>query len=252
MSENTHTDDLSSSVDSPAAPKKASWWEDYIDMFYAPASVFARRATSGFGLPMLVVTLAFGALFLVNSGALSSITDAEYTRAMAAAARKNPAITADVVEKGRAIANTTGKIGAFVIMPVMIFLAGLFMWLLGKVVGAKQTLAAAMMVSAYSYVPKILEAVVTSVQALLLDTSSLTGRFQLSLGAGRFFDPDTTSPILLAIVGRIDVFTIWVTVLMAIGLSVTGKISRAKAGIVTASMWILTAAFAVLGAVRQM
>jgi hypothetical protein len=41
----------------------------------------------------------------------------------------------------------------------------------------------------------------------------LNGPFRVSLGLGRFFDPDIASPVLLALVGRINVFTIWVTIL---------------------------------------
>ena len=50
-------------------------------------------------------------------------------------------------------------------------------------------------------------------QGLFLDPAQLDGRFRLSFGVGRFLDPDTVSPLLLAIVGRVDVITIWITVL---------------------------------------
>ena len=51
--------DLSPPSASPAAsPASASVWEDFIDIFYAPSAVFARRSTSGFFIPMLVVTIA--------------------------------------------------------------------------------------------------------------------------------------------------------------------------------------------------
>ena len=64
--------------DAPVAVQpKASRWEDFIDIFYAPSSVFARRADAGFLLPMVVVTLLTGALFLMNSGTLSPMMDAE-------------------------------------------------------------------------------------------------------------------------------------------------------------------------------
>ena len=72
----------------------------------------------------------------------------------------------------------------------------------------------------------------------------------MSLGVGRFFDPDTASPILLAIVGRLDVVTIWVTVLLAIGLAVTGRISRGKAAIAGVIMWIVGALPPLLTALR--
>jgi hypothetical protein len=219
----------------PTPPTPASRWEDFIDIFYAPSTVFARRAESGFGIPMLVVTLALGILFLVNAGVLQPLMDAEMARSMA----KNPNMTPEMMEKGRAIGMTIGKVAAFVFTPVMIFCVGLALWLCGKMVDAKESLAAALMVTAYAYVPKILEAVLGGVQGLLMDPASLNGRYRITLGVGRFFDPETTSPLLLAVVGRIDLFTIWVTVLLAIGLAVVGKIPRSRAAIAAVLVWVI-------------
>src|SRR3982750_2084135 len=97
------------------------------------------------------------------------------------------------------------------------------------------------MVASYAFIPRIVEGVVTSVQGLLLDPSQFTGRWRISLGAGRFLDPDATSPVLLALLGRLDVFAIWVTVLLVIGLSVTGKIPRVRAAIAGVIVWFLGA-----------
>ncbi|HEY9428204.1 MAG TPA: hypothetical protein VIR34_13695, partial [Gemmatimonadaceae bacterium] len=48
-------------------------------------------------------------------------------------------------------------------------------------------------------------------------------------------------PVLAALLARVDIFTIWVTVLLAIGLSVTGKISRQKAAFAAIIVWIIGA-----------
>jgi hypothetical protein len=58
------------------------------------------------------------------------------------------------------------------------------------------------------------------------------------------------SPALLGFLGRIDVFTIWVTVLLVIGLSVTGKIPRGRAAIAGVVVW-LAGALPVLGSLAQ-
>jgi hypothetical protein len=240
-------------VDGPPAPqdKPASRWEDFIDIFYAPSQVFARRANSGFGVPLLVVTLLTGIIFWANSAAMQPIMDAEFSRQTAAMMKANPNITPEMMEKGRAFGETMTKIGAFIFMPIAIFIIGLLLWVVGKFFDAKQTLGAAIMVAAYAYLPRVAEAVVNGVQALLMDPASMTGRLKLSLGVGRFLDPDTASPMLLAVVGRLDVFTIWVTVLLVIGLSVTGKIPRAKAAIAGVIMWCLGALPPLLGAARM-
>jgi hypothetical protein len=170
---------------------------------------------------------------------------------MAAAMRKNPNLTPEMMQKGRSIAETFAKIGPFIFMPVGIFLTGLVLWLCGKIVDAKESLAAAVMVAAYSFVPRIVEVVVKGVQALIMDPNSLNGQYRVSLSLARFFDPDVASPLTLALLGRLDVFTIWVTVLLAIGLSVTGKIPRSRAAIAAALVWLIGALPTVLGAARS-
>jgi Yip1 domain len=242
MSESTEgnlgTSDAPSGDPPLAAEPKASRWEDFIDIFYAPSSVFARRAESGFLLPMVVVTILTGVLYIMNSGVWSEVMNAEMTRSLA---RQPQQLTAEQLDKVRAFSGTMAKVGSFVFVPIGIFLTGFMLWVCGKFVEAKQTLRQATMVAAFSFMPRIIEALVVAVQGLVLDPSTFNGRWRVSLGVGRFFDPDATSPALLALVGRLDVFTIWVTVLLAIGLAVTGRISRGRAAIAGAIVWVLGA-----------
>jgi hypothetical protein len=252
MSEPTTTGAPAGNEDiAPVAAKPASVWEDFIDIFYAPSDVYARRAHSGFFIPLVVVTVLTGVMFIVNSGVLAPIMDAEMTRGLAAAQRKGATISQEQIDSMRKVTETFGKIAAFIFMPVGIFFTGLFLWIVGKFVESKQTLGQGLMVASYAYMPRVIESVATSVQGLLMDPSSLNGRYRISLGLGRFLDPDTASPVLVALLGRIDVFTIWITVLLAIGLSVTGKITRQRAAIAAVIMWFLGALPAVLQAARQ-
>ncbi len=221
-----------------ASPGSASKWEDFIDIFYAPSAVFARRSASGFFIPMLVVTLLAGTLYLVNGAVWSQVMDAEMGRALA---KRAQTLTPEQAQTARNFALTMSKIGAFVFTPIAIFFTGLALWACGKFFESKQSLGQAVMVASYAYVPRIIEGVVTSVQGLLLDPSTFTGRWRVSLGVGRFLDPDATPPALLALLGRIDVFTIWVTVLLAIGLAVTGRIPRGRAAIAAAIVWFVGA-----------
>ncbi len=238
-------------VSPPPSAASASWWEDFVDIFYAPSQVFARRATSGFGIPMLVVTVLVGLIAIANSGVLQPIMDAEFTRNSAAVMRNDPRITPEMMQKSRAFGEALAKYATFIVMPVGIFLTGLALWACGKLVDAKQSLAAAVMVAAYAFVPRIVEGVVNGAQGLLLDPATLDGRFRLSLGIGRFLDPDTTSPVLLALLGRVDLFTLWVTVLLAIGLAVTGRIPRSRAALAAGLVWVIGALPLVLTALRS-
>lgn len=242
-------EEASRTGDAVATPS-ASWWEDFIDILYAPSTVFRRREHSGFLVPMLVVTLVVGTLVVLNSGVLQPVMDAEFTRATAAAMKKNPNVSAEMMEKMRGTGEKIAKVGAFVIMPVLMFCVGLILWLCGKMLDARQTVAQAIMVSAFAMVPRIIENALNGVQGLLLDPSALNGRYRLTLGPGRFLDPDTASPVLLALVGRLDLFTLWVTVLLAIGLAVTGRISRQRAMIAGVLVWIIGGLLPLLQAMR--
>jgi hypothetical protein len=232
-------------------PDKASVWEDFLDIFYAPSAVFARRENGSFLIPMLVVSVLLGVLFMVNSRVMDPIMDAEMRRGMATAMENNPQITPEMMEQGRGMMRMVGKVSAFIGIPIAIFAIGLTLWVVGKLFGARQTFRAAMVVAAYSYVPRVVESVLAGVQGFFVDPANLDGRYRLTLGIGRFLDPDTASPAVIGLLGRVDVFTIWVTVLLAIGLSVTGRIPRARAAAAGLVMWVIGALPGVYGGVKN-
>ncbi|HWP38574.1 MAG TPA: YIP1 family protein [Gemmatimonadales bacterium] len=242
-------------MNQPAAPPgpqpSASVWEDFVDILYTPAVVFARRESGKAWIPLLVVTLALGSLFLVNSRLLEPMFDAEFDRSMAAAVRDNPQMTPEVMAQARRMGRVFATVGAFVFVPIIVCLIGFALWLFGKVAEARITFGTAVLVAAYAYVPRVIEALLSGVQGLILDPATLDGRYRLTLGLGRFLDPDTTAPMLLAIAGRVDVFTIWVTVLLAVGLSVTGKVSRQSAAVVATFVWVAGALPALFQAMRS-
>jgi uncharacterized membrane protein len=140
--------DISTAASPTAASSaKASVWEDFIDIFYAPSTVFARRSTSGFLIPMLVVTIAVGLLYLVNSNVMSQVMDAEMNRAMAKRAQN---LTPEQLEKIRGFSLLMAKIGVWIFTPIIMFLVGLALWVVGKFFEAKQTLGQAVMVASYA------------------------------------------------------------------------------------------------------
>jgi Yip1 domain len=236
----------------PAAPPRAAVWEDFIDIFYAPSAVFRRRENGSFFIPLAVITVLCGALFYLNSGALQPMFDAEFDRGMAIATRQNPDIPPEAVEQMRGFFTRMQMVMVLVFIPIAILGVGVTTWLAGKLVDAKQTFRAALVVGAYAYAPRIIDGVLQGLQGLFLDPAQLDGRFRLSFGVGRFLDPDTVSPLLLAIVGRLDLITIWITVLVAIGLCVTGRIPMAKAAIAAAIVWLVGGLPLIIPALRSM
>ena len=231
----------------PKKPEKASLLDDFMDIFYAPSSVFARRANASFWIPLLIVSVLLGVIFLANRDLFDPIMEAEFARAMAKSSQQ---LTPDQMAAARKFSGMFTSVAAFVGPPIAMLLLGVVIWIVGKFFDAKESVNAALVVATFAYVPRVVEGIVNRVQGLIVNTDSLNSRYSLSLGLGRFFDADKTSPLLLGLIGRIDVFTIWVTVLIAIGLAVTGKISRAHAAIAAAIIWLLGALPSLAGALR--
>ena len=234
----------------PPAPEATSAWEDFIDIFHTPAAVFRRRERGSWLLPALVVAVLVGVFFIVSQGVLEPVLDAEFERGAGAAMRANPQLTPEMMQQARSMNAMVTKVMVFVAIPIVIWLVGTALWLVGKLLDAVQSYRTALVVAAWAYVPKVLDSMATAIQSFVFTPAELDGRYRLSLGVGRFLDPDTTSPILIALAGRLDVFTIWVTVLLGIGLMVTGKVDRGRAIAAGVAVWLLGAVPGILQALQ--
>lgn len=232
------------------APKQPSVWEDFIDIFVSPAQVFARRRGRGFLMPLVVLTVLCAALAIGTKPLMQPVFDTVFEQQSAMAMKKNPQITAEQMEKGRGFMETMITVGAVVGIPITVLVVGLVLLLVGKLFGSQLTTGDAMMVATYASFPKILAIIAGALLVFLVDPASITSIYSASLGLGRFVDP-TASPVLAALLGRVDLFLIWVTVLLGVGLHVAGKVPKAQAAIAAVIIWLLGTLPPVLGAMRQ-
>ena len=236
----------------PVATPRAAIWEDFVDIFYAPSAVFRRREQGNPAIPIVVITLICGVLFFLTSGALQPMFDAEFDRQMSMAMRQNPNMPPEAVERMRGFAVRMQQVAMFIFIPIAMLGVSVTTWVAGKLVDAKQTFRAALIVGAYAYAPRIIDQVLHGLQGVFLDPEQMDGRFRLSFGVGRVLDPDTVSPLLLAVVGRIDLITLWITALVAIGVCVTGRIPMKKAAIAAAIVWFVGGLPLIIPALRSM
>ena len=230
-------------------PGRAGLWEDFVDIFYAPSSVFARRSDGNFGMPLLFLVLVGTVLFFLTKNATQPIMDAEFTRQTAAMMRKNPNLTAEQMASSRGFFEMISPIFFAVGITLSILGTGFVLWLVGKLFDAKESVMAAIMVATYSEVPRLVQVLTNAAQGLVMSPEKLNSLNSVGFNLARFMDPDG-SPVMIALASRVDLFTIWVTVLLAIGLHVVGKIPKQQAGIAAAITWVVGALPALLGALR--
>jgi hypothetical protein len=231
-------------------PGRAGFWEDFVDIFYNPSAVFARRADGKFGKPLLFLVLVGTALFFLTKNATQPIMDAEFARQSAKMLAKNPNMTAEQLSQGRGIFEMFGPLFFAIGITFSVLATGVVLWLVGKLFDAKESVTAAIMIATYSEVPRLVQLLTNAAQGLVMSPESLNSMNSVGFNLARFMNPDTASPVAIALASRVDLFTIWVTVLLAIGLHVVGRIPKQQAYIAAGITWLVGALPALLGALR--
>ncbi|HEV8598635.1 MAG TPA: YIP1 family protein [Gemmatimonadales bacterium] len=239
---------MSDSPTAPAAPAASgsSRWEDFIDVFIAPAELFRRRSDGKFGFALVVLIVLIAVIFLATRSAMQPILDAEFQRVMAS----RPNVTPEQLEMGRKFSSSFAPIVVVVTLPITIFVLGAVVWLGGRMVGGRLSYAQGATIATFAYFPRIVEYISSGVQALLMDEAKLVSRFSVSLGIGRLLDPESTNAALLALLGRLDLFTLWITALVAVGLKQMTGITTGKAVAAAGLVWLIGALPVLLQAFR--
>jgi hypothetical protein len=232
------------------ASQKVSLWEDFIDIFYAPSLVFARRRDGKFGYALLFLTLTGVVLHFLTKNAMQPVMDAEFAFRSAEMVRANPELTSEQMAAGRGFFENFAPVIFAVAFPLTVLVVGVVLWVVSKLFDAKEPLVAAIMISTYSQVPRMVQFLVTAAQGLFMDPASITSAHSVSLSLARFMDPVAANPVLLLLASRVDVFTIWVTVLLAIGLHVVARIPKQQAAIAAGITWLVGAVPGIIGALR--
>jgi hypothetical protein len=219
----------------PPKPEQASLVEDFIDIFYAPSRVFARRATGGFFLVFLVVC-AISAIFQFTSRSLTlAAAEADLPR-IEAKMRENPQVTEDMIASMRKSA--TPGVSQYIATPIIILVLAFFVFAFARMVSAKISYGQAAMITSLAFIPRLLAGLLRTVEALLVDPTNVKGSLALTHSPARFMDSDT--PIMtMALLSRFDVFVLWSTVLIAIGIAVMGNVSRTRGAIAAGILWLL-------------
>lgn len=220
------------------APETASVFEDFIDIFYAPSQVFARRANGSFWPHFFIITLVSAGFMFASRSLTAAVFDAEFSRNMAIAMEKNPRLTEEMVSAQRGMMEGISSVGIYLATPILIVFVSVLIWVAAKVVGARLPFDRAVLVATIAQIPRLLGGLLTTLQAVLMtDTSGITSQHSIGYSPARFLDPTSMKPQLLNFVGRFDIFTLWVTFLLGVGVAVVGGVSRKQGLTAGAIAW---------------
>ncbi len=219
---------------------------DCAEIFYSPSEVFERRRGGEWAGPFFVFVIAMILLFFATRGLLQPMMDAETNRSLAKLAA-NPNATPEQIEAARGMGQKFAAVGVIIFVLVIPFLSGLALKVVSKIAGAAVTLKQSMAIGVLSLFPMLLSSVASGAQGAVMDESAQTGRYAFSIGPARFLDPDTTSPVMMAVAGHFDLFSLWIFFLMGLGVKVIGRTSTGTAVAVAVGMWVVSLLPALLG-----
>lgn len=226
------------SVQAPPA-EKASVVEDFIDIFHTPSTVFARREKEGYGMQMLIITVVSALFVFASRSVFSQIFDAEFQRGTAKAMAANPRITQEMINAQRPIQEGIATFAGYVGTPIFIFIMAIFVWLAAKIVSGKVTYRQAVLITTLAWIPRLVGSLLGAVQVIVMDTTNVTNMFSLSFSPARLMDVDTTNPKLFGLLGSFDLFGLWFTVLVGIGIAVIGKVPRSRGYAAAAMVFVV-------------
>lgn len=241
-------------LDAPAAPAKpASLWEDFIDIFFAPAAVFARRRLASFWPPMLVYAVFSAALFLVARPAMQPVFDQMQAQQVEKMRQNNPRLTAEQIESAKqmtarfstpAIGATFGFVGSIATLIVL----GVVVWGVARAFGMELYASQGITIASYAAIPRLLTFALTTALAFVSPLPDGATMNSYTLSPARFIH--TGDEALQALLSRFDLGTLWATALVGIGVAVIGRRDRGRGFTVAGVVWLLATLVAMLNGWR--
>lgn len=227
--------DASASGSPPA--EKPGFLDDLIDTIVAPAKLFTRGPSVGFGVMVLFVTVLVTLLAVANRGPMSGVYDAEFAKIAEQMRASGPEMTEEIISATRTWTRFANVYGLALMFPIMMFCVGVVTFVGAKVVGAELNFGGALKVVGFAFVPRVIEQISIALQGALLNGSEFISRGQYSLGPARFMDP-AGSLFQTGLGMRFDLFVLWSTVLIVIGVTKMGKVSMGKGVAVGLIAWV--------------
>ena len=234
-----------------APPQDASVMDDIIEIFYAPSRVFERRRINpkfGAAFLILVVLFAIGTWVMLRN--LAPVMDAQMSRQMAEAMRKNPQLTQDQLEQGRRIGQMIAPISGIFIAVIATLILGVVIWVVGKFFDSKADVKHGLMIATLASFPRVIDLILAAVLAMVVGTENVPNMLAATPSLARFA-PAGLSPQLLGLLSRVSIGVVWATILIAIGLHVVGRIPKGRAYAAAIIIWVLGSALAVASAARS-
>jgi hypothetical protein len=213
-------------------------------IFASPGETFRRlkeRPVMLVIVPILIVMAisAAGSFLFLNKVDMKELVRNQLRQSRFAAQMSQQQMD-EVIEKAASRPRwINGVIGTVATPVTMVVLAGIF-WLLLLAFGTEITFKGSFRAVGWSFLPMAVAGLLFMVVTSVKDASALVDPQTLLLtNPAAFFEQGTLAKPLMVFLGALDVFKIWVVVLLGIGLSVEARMKASKAILAVGGMYLL-------------
>lgn len=207
------------------APRGMGEFSRITGVFFEPKKTFQDiAARPRWIVPMLLIIL-FGLAFTITMSQHIGVDR------MARQAMENNPRTAQMTpeqrEQGVAIAAKFTQaalyIGPIIGAPLTFLVVGLVLWAIASgILSAGIKFGQVFAIACYAWLPKCIASVLGIVVMFLKNPDDFNTRNPIAFNPAAFMDPQTSSKFLYSIATSLDLFSIWVILLLAIGLKAAG------------------------------
>ena len=219
-------------------------------VFFSPGKAFADIARRPrWWIPVILISIlstiylnAFTQRVGWESVIRSGIDNNPFAQNLTAQQREQQVQVAATIYKYVGYLSVVGTL--FYVFITAVILMFLFDTMMSAGIGLKRMMA----IVAYGVLPLVVQTALSMVVLYLKDPEEFNLRNPLVFNVGAFLSPDS-SAALRALGSSIDLFSLWIIVLLAIGVSAAGrKVGFGKAFTAIASLWALLVCLKVAGA----
>jgi len=158
---------------------------------------------------------------------------------------QNKNMTQEQMDRAERISVGIGKVAKFIapviVVILMVTVAGALL-LAVRLAGGEGDFKQAFSVTCYAWIPNVLQSIVLTIIIFAKGATAINPQALATMVRSNpaFLVDMKTQPMAFALLSSLDLFTIWVVVLLIIGFAYVGRVSKAKSGTVVVSLWIVT------------
>lgn len=217
-----------------------------VNSFGAPSSTFAeiQGGRKSWWLPFVILSLASYILFFAITSKVGWRQVAENAMTQnAKAAERMDKLSAEQRESSLKTTSIAMQ-GSFLASPVIVLFCNVMVAavLLGTInfgFGGKANFGAVFAMSMYAWLPSLIKSLLGTIVVYFTAPESFNINALAPTNPAAFLNPAETNAALYALLTALDVTTIWVVILLAIGLAKVAGVSRQKGYIVVFGWWII-------------